>query len=79
MIYGIFFPSETVFKIKPPILYSKNQMMQNTMAVREREMEKIVTELQALKIKRDRNGLQKKDSLRIEYLYNQYQELKNGR
>jgi hypothetical protein len=54
-------------------------MMQNTMAVREREMEKIVTELQALKIKRDRNGLQKKDSLRIEYLYNQYQELKNGR
>jgi hypothetical protein len=42
-------------------------------------MEKIVTELQALKVKRDHDALQKKDSLRIEYLYNQYQELKNGR
>ncbi|MCB4235773.1 hypothetical protein LDL59_13655 [Kaistella anthropi] len=45
----------------------------------EKEMEKIVNELQTLKLKRDRKELQKEDSLRIEYLYNQYQELKNGR
>jgi hypothetical protein len=44
----------------------------------EKEMEKIVNELKILKMKRDRKELQKEDSLRIEYLYNQYQELKNG-
>jgi hypothetical protein len=78
MIQGIFFPSETAFKIKPPILYSKNQTTQNTVADREKEMEKIVTELKALKVKRDSHALQKEDSLRIEYLFNQFQKLKNG-
>jgi hypothetical protein len=41
-------------------------------------MEKIVNELKILKMKRDRKELQKEDSLRIEYLYNQYQELQHG-
>lgn len=41
-------------------------------------MEKIVKELEILKVKRDRHALQKEDSLRIEYLFNQYQQLKNG-
>jgi hypothetical protein len=39
-------------------------------------MEKIVNELKLLKVKRDRKELQKEDSLRIEYLFNQYQKLK---
>ena len=42
------------------------------------EMENIVEELKGLKLKRDRNELRKEDSLRIEYLYSQYQKLKNG-
>lgn len=42
-------------------------------------MEKIVNELKLLKVKRDRNELQKEDSLRIEYLFDQFQKLKNGR
>jgi hypothetical protein len=29
LIQGIFFPSETVFTIKPPVLYSKSQKEQN--------------------------------------------------
>ena len=41
-------------------------------------MEKIVTELKSLKVKRDSHALQKEDSLRIEYLFNQFQKLKNG-
>ena len=79
LIQGIFFPSDTAFKIKPPILYSKNKIEQNTTKNNEKEMEKIVNELKSLKAKRDRNALQKEDSLRIEYLFNQYQQLKNDR
>ena len=78
LIQGVFFPSDTTFKIKPPILYSKNKTIQNQTANNEKEMEKIVTELKTLKLKRDQNALKKEDSLRIDYLFNQYQKLKNG-
>ena len=78
LIQGIFFPSDNAFKIRPPILYSKSKMVQNSTANNEKEMEKIVNELKLLKMKRDRKELKKEDSLRIEYLFNQYQKLKNG-
>ncbi len=78
MIQGIFFPPEMAFKIKPPVLYSKSHFSQGTAGNREKEMERIVAELKTLKIKRDRHALQKEDSLRIEYLFNQFQQLKNG-
>ena len=77
LIQGIFFPSDNAFKIKPPILYSKSQMEQNTNVNNEKEMEKIVNELKSLKVKSDRKELQKEDSLRIDYLFNQYQKLRN--
>lgn len=79
LIQGVFFPSDNAFKIKPPILYSKSKMVQNSTANNEKEMEKIVNELKLLKMKRDRKELKKEDSLRIEYLFNQYQKLKNER
>ena len=79
LIQGIFFPSDNAFKIKPPILYSKSKMEQNTSVNNEKEMEKIVNELKLLKVKSDRKELQKEDSLRIDYLFNQYQKLRNGR
>ena len=78
LIQGIFFPSDNAFKIKPPILYSKSKMEQNTNVNNEKEMEKIVNELKSLKVKSDRKELQKEDSLRIDYLFNQYQKLKNA-
>ena len=78
LIQGIFFPSETAFKIRPPVLYSKSKTTQNLTANNDKEMEKIVTELKTLKVKRDQNALKKDDSLRIDYLFNQYQKLKNG-
>ena len=79
LIQGIFFPSESSFKIKPPILYSKSKMEQNTTVNNEKEMAKIVNELKLLKVKSDRKELQKEDSLRIDYLFNQYQKLRKGR
>lgn len=78
LIQGIFFPSETAFKIRPPVLYSKSKMSQNPSLNNDKEMEKIVNELKTLKVKRDQNALKKEDSLRIDYLFNQYQKLKNG-
>ena len=78
LIQGIFYPSETAFKIRPPVLYSKNKTTQNLVENNDKEMEKIVTELKTLKVKRDQNSLKKDDSLRIDYLFNQYQKLKNG-
>ena len=78
LIQGIFFPSETAFKIRPPVLYSKTKTTQNLSANNDKEMEKIVNELKTLKVKRDQNSLKKEDSLRIDYLFNQYQKLKNG-
>ena len=44
----------------------------------EEKIEVIVKELQSLKKKRESGPLAKNDSLRIEYLFNQYQNLKNG-
>ncbi|WP_312390045.1 hypothetical protein [Chryseobacterium sp.] len=79
LIQGIFCPSETAFKIRPPVLYSKSKTNQNLSVYNEKEMEKIVTKLKALKVKRDQNELKKEDSLRIDYLFNQYQKLKNSR
>lgn len=76
LVQGIFFPSETVFTIKPPVLYSKSQMAQSPTVNNEKEIKKIVEELKTLKVKRDQKQLQKGDSLRIEYLYNQFQKLK---
>ena len=52
-------------------------MEQNTTVNNEKEMAKIVTELKSLKVKSDRKELQKEDSLRIDYLFNQYQKLRN--
>ena len=78
LIQGIFFPSETAFKIRPPVLYSKTKTTQNLSANNDKEMEKIVNELKTLKVKRDQNSLKKEDSLRIDYLFNQYQKLKNA-
>ena len=78
LIQGIFFPSDNAFKIKPPILYSKSKMEQNTTINNEKEMRKIVDELKSLKVKSEHKELQKEDSLRIDYLFNQYQKLKNA-
>lgn len=44
----------------------------------EKEMKGIVDELKSFRNKRDNQILTNSDSIRIEYLYNQYEKLKNG-
>lgn len=78
IVQGVFFASDTTFKIKPPVIYTKSSATQNTLPNNDKEMKKIISELQLLKSKRDKQDLRKEDSLRIEYLFNQYQHLKNG-
>jgi hypothetical protein len=51
-------------------------MAQGPTVNNEREIKKIVEELKILKVKRDQKQFQKGDSLRIEYLFNQFQKLK---
>lgn len=79
LIQSIFFPSQKTFTIKPPILYSNSGISRNSASVQDTEMEKIVNELKFLKDKRDQNALQKVDSLRIEFLFNRFQQLKKSR
>ena len=63
---------------KTPILYSKSDNVKMDMKEIEIKMESIVKELQKLKSKREGGPLTTNDSLRIEYLFNHYQKLKNG-
>lgn len=74
---AIIFPSDMTFRIKPPILYSKSSAGHQSQSKSGKVVQDIVSELQMLKEKRDRGELLKEDSLRIEYLFNQYQNLKN--
>ena len=78
LIQGIFFPKKDLLRIHAPEFYQKSQNQAEDSSKKEREMEKIIRELKVLKQKRDQKMLEPKDSLRIEYLFNQYQKLKNG-
>lgn len=61
-----------------PRMYSESDQVKAKMDNTENKMENIVKELQLMKGKRKKGPLTKNDSLRIEYLFNQYQTLKNG-
>jgi len=61
-----------------PNLYSKSDKVKSDLDNNEQEMENVVRELQHYKSKRKKGPLTRNDSLRIEYLYNQYQNLKNA-
>lgn len=59
-----------------PDFYSKSDNVKMEMKEKEAKMEKVVEELQHLKTKRNKGPLDHNDSLRIEYLFNQYQKIK---
>mgnify|MGYP003619974478 FL=1 len=59
-------------------MYSESDQVKAKMDESEKKLETVVKELQLLKTKREKGTLTKNDSLRIEYLFNQYQTLKNG-
>ncbi|MDQ0477348.1 hypothetical protein [Chryseobacterium sp. MDT2-18] len=61
-----------------PTMFSESDQVKVDMDKSDQKMNVIVKELQSLKKKRENGPLSKNDSLRIEYLFNQYQTLKNG-
>lgn len=60
-----------------PILYTKSDEAINQYTNKEKRLESIVEELKGLQIKREAGTLSSGDSLRVEFLYHQYQSLKN--
>lgn len=70
-----FTPKTSNFKI--PTLYHKSDYFFNQVENKDKEMEAIVKELKELEIKHQNNQLTATDSLRVEFLYNQYQKIKN--
>ena len=60
-----------------PTMYSQSDQVKADMDKHDKKIEVIVNEMQSLKKKRESGPLSKNDSLRIEYLFNQYQNLKN--
>ena len=73
-----FFTPKLSLGNKIPTMYSESDQVKADMDKSEEKIEVIVKELQTLKKKRESGPLAKNDSLRIEYLFNQYQNLKNG-
>ncbi|HAY3591375.1 hypothetical protein CMT22_16005 [Elizabethkingia anophelis] len=76
IIQFYYFPSKMVFSVTPPPSFTENNSAKLKSRTKEIEMEKIVKELELFKVKRDKGSLTKADSLRIDYLFNQYQKLK---
>ncbi|KMQ72250.1 hypothetical protein ACM44_02020 [Chryseobacterium koreense CCUG 49689] len=73
-----FFTPQVSTGIKIPTMYSESDQVKADMEKSDQKMNVIVNELQSLKKKRESGPLSKNDSLRIEYLFHQYQTLKNG-
>lgn len=74
----IFFPPDFKPKLLVPNLYSQSEEYKLKDKNKEKEMEKIVKEMQMLKQKSEERTLDSKDSGRLKYLYTEYQNLKNG-
>ena len=81
MTYSMLNYSDKNYLITSPVVpYTNNneiEVMNIKMKQNTAKMEKIVNELKMYKEKNNKTFLTKDDSLRIEYLYNQYQNLKN--
>ena len=72
------FPSKEIYTIQVPTLYSKSSNIKQNEIIKEEKMGKIVRELQKYKEKKDNGELNQSDSIRIDYLFNEYQKIKNG-
>lgn len=78
LIQGVFFPKKAEQSFKIPILYSKSDIEKGKITAKEKKIDKIMNELKLYQEKSKNNALTKEDTLRMNYLYNQYKNLKNG-
>lgn len=74
----IFFPPDFKVQTLVPSMYSKSDDFKAKEQMKEIEMGRIVKEMQALKKKSTDAPLSNADSIRLKYLYNEYQKVKNG-
>lgn len=72
----IFFPPDFKPKMLVPNLYSKSAEYKVEDQNRENKMGEIVTEMQS--IEKKGANLSSRDSVRLKYLYTEYQNVKNG-
>lgn len=77
-IQYFFFTPKVAKSLMIPEMYSRSDQIKIDLDQKDQKTEIIVEELKEYKIKRESAPLTKTDSLRIEYLFNQYQNLKNG-
>lgn len=78
LIQYFFFTPKIAKSLVIPEMYSKSDKIKADLDQKDQKTEIIIKELEEYKIKRENAPLTKTDSLRIEYLFNQYQNLKNG-
>lgn len=74
----IFFPPDFQPKVLVPNLYGKSEQYKTETTLNEKEMGKIVKEMQDIEKKAENETMDSRDSIRLKFLYNQYQKLKNG-
>ncbi|MDR7693394.1 hypothetical protein PG593_03605 [Riemerella anatipestifer] len=76
IVKEIYFPSKITFTTIPK-MYIESDKEKAKFQLKEAELEKVVKEIYRFHKKQQEVGLTKSDSVRIEYLYNEYKKLKN--
>lgn len=74
IVKEIYFPPQTTFT-SIPMIYAESDKEKAKFQLKEAELEKVMKEIYQFQQKQV--GLTKSDSVRIEYLYNEYKKLKN--
>ena len=77
-IQYFFFTPKVAKSLVLPEMYSKSDQIKTELDQKDQKTEVIVKELEEFNAKREIAPLTKTDSLRVDYLFKQYQILKNG-
>ena len=76
IVREMYFPPKITFN-SIPTLYAQSDKEKEKFHLKEVELEKVMKEIHQFQQKQKHMGLTKSDSVRIEYLYNEYKKLKN--
>lgn len=76
VVREVYFPPKASFT-SIPSLYAESDKEKAKFQLKEAELEKVMKEIYQFQQKQKHMGLTKSDSVRIEYLYNEYKKLKN--
>mgnify|MGYP003691319891 CR=1 FL=1 len=76
IVREIYFPPKITFT-NIPNFYTQSDKEKEKIHLKEARLEKVMKELHSFQEKEKMKSLTKNDSMRIEYLYNEYKKLKN--